>query len=100
MAVKHIVLLKFNPDASSSERAHCAESFAKLATEIDGITGFEQGPNSSTEDRAKGFNHAATITFKDNAALDAYLPHPAHKAFVALLRTLTQDVLVFDYLTA
>ena len=36
--------------------------------------------------------------FADEAARDAYLPHPDHKALgQGLLRPIAEDVLVFDY---
>ena len=97
MAVKHIVLIKFRAEIAATERQRCTDAFAQLPGAIEGITGFEQGANISTEDRSKGFNHVANITFQDSKARDAYLPHPAHKAFVALLRPLVDDVLIFDY---
>lgn len=97
MSIKHIVMLKFLPEVASTERGRIAEAFAELAGAVEGITGFDQGSDVSTEDRAQGYNHVATVTFRDSAARDAYLPHPAHKAFVAKLHPLVQDILVFDY---
>jgi hypothetical protein len=37
------------------------------------------------------------VTFKDTKARDAYLPHQAHKDFVAVLRPRLDKVLVVDY---
>jgi hypothetical protein len=91
-------MLRFKPTVSDAQRTQCLAAFAQLPHHIAGITGFEQGSNISTEALNKGFDHAALITFVDAAARDAYLPHPAHEEFVAMLRPLIDDVLVFDYL--
>jgi len=37
------------------------------------------------------------VTFKDSKARDIYLPHPAHKEFVALALPKIDKVLVVDY---
>ena len=34
---------------------------------------------------------------KDKGGLEVYLPHPDHKAFVALIKPLLAEVHVFDY---
>ncbi|WP_394778279.1 Dabb family protein [Undibacterium sp.] len=97
MTIRHIVLLRLKEDAAPNEVEHCLQEFAKLQLRIPGITAFEQGPNVSPEKAAKGFNHVAVISFVDAAARDAYLPHPAHQAFVGVLKPLMEDLLVFDY---
>jgi hypothetical protein len=38
------------------------------------------------------------VRFTDKAALDGYLPHPAHRdAVERLIRPIIEDVLVVDY---
>ena len=37
------------------------------------------------------------MTFESQEALDAYIPHPAHKEFIAKLDGLIEDVFVIDY---
>jgi hypothetical protein len=40
------------------------------------------------------------VTFKDKAGLETYLPHPAHQAFVGLVKPLLEEVHVLDYVAA
>jgi hypothetical protein len=98
MSVRHLVLLRFKSSTSPQARADCLAAFAQLPQQIPGISAFEQGGNMSAEGLNKGFDHATLITFVDVAARDAYLPHPAHLAFVDSLKPLIDDVLVLDYL--
>jgi len=95
--IRHIVLLRFKPETPPGEVAACMTAFAALPSKIAGITAFESGADISPEGLAKGFSHVAVVTFADAAARDAYLPHPAHEAFVAQLKPWLDDVLVFDY---
>ena len=97
MAVRHLVLLRFTDDTSAAERDSIATEFAALRAQIAGITAFEWGTNVSPEGLTKGFTHAFALTFTDSAARDAYLPHPAHRAFVERMKPHVADVLVFDY---
>jgi hypothetical protein len=89
-------LCRFRPEVSIDVQTQCLAAFALLSKQIDGICGFEQGPNVSPEGLAKGYTHATLLTFEDKQARDAYLPHPAHLAFVKQLQPLLADVLVFD----
>jgi quinol monooxygenase YgiN len=94
---RHVVLFKFKADAPAEKITALEKAFAELPEKIDAITGFEWGTNVSEEGHDKGFTHCFLVTFKDKAGLDAYLPHPAHKAFVEQLKPLMEDVTVIDY---
>ena len=97
MALRHLVLLRFVNDTPPAERAGIETAFEALAAQIGGISAFEWGIDASPEGLSKGFTHAFLLTFTDAAARDAYLPHPAHQAFVARLKPFLADVLVLDY---
>jgi len=97
MAIRHLVLLRFASDTREADRRAIESAFAALPEKIDGITAFEWGIDVSPEGLSKGFTHAFALTFTDAAARDAYLPHPAHRAFVEQLKPCLADVLVFDY---
>ncbi|MGB1128761.1 MAG: Dabb family protein, partial [Haloferula sp.] len=84
-------------DAPAEKIAELEKAFAALPEKIDTITDFEWGTNVSPEGHDKGFTHCFLVTFKDKAGLEVYLPHPAHKAFVELLKPLMEDVTVVDY---
>lgn len=94
---RHLVLLSFKKDASAEDITKIEKSFAGLQEKIDLIQDFEWGTDVSPEGLAKGYTHCFLVTFKDKAALEAYLPHDAHQAFVAGLKEVVEDVLVIDY---
>ena len=95
--LRHVVLLKFKADATKEQIQEVVTGFTELPKKIDGITAFEWGTDVSPEGRSEGFTHCFVVTFKDAKARDAYLPHDAHKAFVAILLPKLDRVLVVDY---
>ena len=99
-AVRHLVLLSFKADIPAAEIARLTTLFAALPQQIPGITAFDWGTDDGNEDLAHGYSHAFNFTFESKAARDAYLPHPAHLAFVDQLKPAITDVLVLDYLLA
>jgi len=96
--LKHMVCVRFKPQASPGQIEEIEREFARLPEVIDGIEEFEAGRNVSVEDKALGFTHLWLLTFRDQAARDAYLPHPAHQAFSRKLSRVRDAVFVFDYL--
>lgn len=95
--LRHLVLLKFKAEAAPAEVDSTVRAFAALRESIAGVSALEWGTDVSPEGLAKGFTHAFLLSFADAAARDAYLPHPAHLAFVERLQPLLADVLVIDY---
>lgn len=96
--LRHVVLFKFKDDAPAEAVRRIEREFGLLKDRIAGIRAFEWGTNVSPENLDQGFTHCFVVTFADAAARDAYLPHPAHKDFVALLRPHLDKALVVDYL--
>ena len=80
-AVRHAVVFKFKPGATDAQIAELTRAFGALKDQIPGILAFEHGVNHSPENMNQGFTHVYVMTFESAAARDAYLPHPAHKAF-------------------
>ena len=95
--IRHLVLLKFSEEATTERRAELAAAFAGLATQIPQVRSLEWGCNVSPEGLDKGFTHCFLVTFNNEADRDAYLPHPAHRAFLGELKPWLADVLVVDY---
>lgn len=83
--VRHIVVFRFKPGATPEQIAELTRAFGALKEQIPGIVAFEHGVNNSPEGMNQGFTHVYVMTFTNAAARDAYLPHPAHKAFGALI---------------
>ena len=97
--VRHVVLLKFKDSASPDQVKAVEERFRALKSRIPQILDLEWGTNVSPENHAQGFTHCFFLTFRDAAARDAYLPHPAHKEFGASLGPVLDKVLVVDYVS-
>lgn len=97
MPIRHLVLLKFKANTAPAQLQALEAAFAALASKISAVQNLEWGTNHSPEGLAKGFTHCFNLTFADDAARAAYLPHPDHLAFVEILKPVLDDVLVLDY---
>lgn len=97
--VRHIVVFKYKVSATPEQINEVSTAFKALKDKIPGIVSYEHGVNNSPENLNKGFTHVYQLTFKDVAARDAYLPHPEHKKFGALLGKLgvLEEPFVVDY---
>ncbi len=97
--LRHVVYFSFKESSSPADVQSVVDAFRNLQNEIEGIESFEWGVNSSPEGLNQGLTHAFTLTFHSDAARDAYLPHPAHKAFGEILGPHLDKVMVLDYWT-
>ncbi len=97
--LRHNVFFSFKETSSQEDIQSVIDAFRNLQNEIDGIEAFEYGVNSSPEGLNQGLTHAFVLTFYSDAARDAYLPHPAHAAFGAILGPHLDKVTVVDYWT-
>lgn len=97
--LRHVVLFKFKDSSQPEDVARIEAAFRGLPARISEIAGFEWGTDVSPEGKAQGFTHCFLVTFATAADRDAYLPHPAHKEFVALVGPHVDKVCVVDYWT-
>jgi hypothetical protein len=95
--LRHVVMFQFTANTTPEQVKDIEAAFRALPTKIPGITGFEWGTNVSPEKLNQGLTHCFFLTFASEAARDAYLPHPAHKAFGASLKGHVEKVCVLDY---
>ncbi|MCC7336912.1 MAG: Dabb family protein [Pirellulaceae bacterium] len=95
--LRHVVMFQFKDSASTEDVQHIIAEFKALPSKIPAIAAFEYGTDNSPEGLSDGFTHCFLLTFKSEADRDAYLPHPAHKAFGATLKPHLEKVLVVDY---
>ena len=61
--LRHVVLFKFNEEATPDIVTEIEESFASLADKIPAIHSFEWGMNNSPEGLSKGLTHCFLVTF-------------------------------------
>jgi Stress responsive A/B Barrel Domain len=95
--VRHVVHFKFKKEATPQQIDDLCKEFAALPSKIKEIESFEWGTNSSPEALDKGFKHCWVISFKSAKDRDVYLKHPAHEAFVAIVKPIVEDVIVVDF---
>jgi hypothetical protein len=98
--IRHVVLLRFRKDVSINERNAIYADLASLKTVVSGFLAMSYGANVSPEGKDRGFSDGFTMDFVDEAARDAYLDHPNHKAagsrLVAALEGEREGLIVFD----
>jgi len=90
-------MFQFKDGTADADIQKVVDAFRALKGKIPEISSFEYGTDNSPEGLANGFTHCFLITFKDEAGRAAYLPHPAHKAFVDVLKPHLDKVQVIDY---
>lgn len=83
--IRHCVFVRFRPEVTLEERAAIYAGLESVREVVPGFVGMSYGPNVSPEGLHQGFTDGFTIDFADEAARDAYLVHPAHKAAGARL---------------
>ena len=99
--IKHIVLIQFSDEISSSQREAIYQSVANLEQFVTGWQGFVAGANVTPEvGMDKGYNGGFVIDFADEATRDAYLIHPEHQkagaGIVAAAVNGIDGIMVFD----
>jgi hypothetical protein len=95
--LRHVVLFAFKETATPSQIEEIERAFGGLPGKIVEIYDFEWGTDVSIEQISQGYTHCFLVTFSSEADRNAYLPHPAHQEFVALLQPHLEKVLVIDY---
>ena len=95
--LRHVVMFQFKSTSSEAEVQKVVDAVRALPSKIPAIAEFEYGTNNSPEGLADGLTHCFLVSFKSEADREAYLPHPAHQAFVDVLKPHLEKVVVIDY---
>ncbi len=92
----HLILIKLKPGVTRIDPRVVAweAAFRDLPNKMDVIMRWELGWN--TTERPIAYDFGVTSTFATRADLDAYGPHPAHQAAVAMMREFA-DWVICDY---
>ncbi|RQT14937.1 Dabb family protein [Burkholderia contaminans] len=85
--MRHVVMFRRlgHVDADATREAALVERMRGLQREIDFIRAWRVSANEL--DRPICWDYLLEATFDDAAAVERYLPHPAHQALVADLKT-------------
>ena len=95
--LRHVVTFKFKDGTSDADIRKIENAFRELPAKIKEIKEFEFGTNNSPENLNQGFTHCFLVTFASEKDREVYLPHPAHLAFVEVLKPHLDKVFVIDY---
>ena len=95
--LRHVVSFKFKDGTSADDIKKIEDAFRALPSKIKEIKDFEFGTNNSPENLNQGFTHCFLVTFASEKDREVYLPHPAHLAFVEMLKPHLDKVFVIDY---
>lgn len=95
--LRHVVMFKFKDAATPAQVKQIEEAFRALPSKIDLIKDLEWGVNNSPEKLNQGLTHCFFVTFHSEKDRDAYLIHPAHKAFTDIAGPQIDKVTVLDY---
>jgi hypothetical protein len=94
--VEHVVLFKLKTDATPEQTNAAVEALKGLKGQIDGIVDLTCGRNFS--ERSQGYEIGLVVRFRDRTALEAYIPHPAHRGVVEkYIHPIREAVIVVDY---
>ncbi|MFM2363115.1 MAG: hypothetical protein RLZZ316_2017 [Bacteroidota bacterium] len=97
--LRHVVLFSFKEGSTPQQIKTVTDAFAALPQKIKEIKDFEWGTNNSPESLNQGYTHCFFVSFASEKDRAVYLPHPAHLAFVEVLKPILGNVLVIDYWT-
>ena len=97
--LRHVVLFQFKDTSSPSEVENIVNEFRELPEKISAVAKFEFGTNNSPEGLNEGLTHCFLLTFRTEEDRDIYLKHPAHEAFVGIVKDHLEKAVVVDYWT-
>ncbi|MGC8472877.1 MAG: Dabb family protein [Candidatus Dormibacteria bacterium] len=94
-AVQHLVLFRLPATPGPEVEAEMRRQIGAWAGVIPGLRRLRFG--ADTGGRAMGYQFALLTEFDDQAAMDAYVTHPLHAAFLSWVVDRQFEVLRFDY---
>ena len=82
-SVFHVFAFQWKQGTSEAQKDRAAKDIAAFQGVIPGLLQTHVGPNLSP--RGRGYSFGGVMQFKNTAALEAYVQHPAHRALLAWL---------------
>jgi hypothetical protein len=83
--ILHCVFCAFRSDADTTARHAILKDLAAFSGTLDGVLGFDHGPNADYEGKSPQVTDGFVIRFRDRDALATYADHPTHKTLGARL---------------
>lgn len=89
-------MFKFKDENKALNMAKVQKKLVKLETKIDGLRSMEVGISFNESDRA--FDLSLYSTFENESDLKAYTVHEEHLKVVELIKCVTTESKVVDYI--
>jgi len=96
MTIHHLVCLSFDRLPEGEEFTALRARFKELIGGIPGVESANIGVNIRPDSRGQ-YNLAASIRFRDRAALEAFGPHPNHVASGAMMSAYGLKAVSLDF---
>lgn len=91
----HMFAFRWKPGVTEEQKQNVVTEIRKLQGQIPGLLETSVGLNVSP--RGQGYELGGVMKFSDQAALDAYGPHPVHQKLLSWLIPLIEPIEVdFD----
>ena len=94
--IVHVVIFKFNKQDIEANILKVTQELNNLLEKIDVLKSMEVGVNFTDSDRA--FDLSLYSTFETKEDLQAYAIHPEHLKVVELIKSVTSESKVVDYI--
>ncbi|WP_223275550.1 Dabb family protein [Paenibacillus elgii] len=95
---EHIVLLKFKPDVSNTEKEDAVKRAYSFKGNIPGIVDLSAGINMTEEIvHMQGFTLGIRVTFENQQACRNYIQHPLHQDLLQSIGPFVEGIVVMDY---
>lgn len=96
----HCVFLNVADDQSADAPEEVLRALGELRNEVDGMLGYEWGPNRDFEEKTPDYTYGFVVMFRDREAHLAYERHPKHVELggrlVAMCKGGADGITVFD----
>ena len=89
-SVFHVFAFEWKPGTTDADKLRARKDIAAFQGKIPGLLQTHVGNNLSP--RGKNYTFGGVMQFKNQAALDAYVKHPAHQALLVWLRPLIDPI--------
>ena len=93
--IRHIVFIKFQPEAGAKQRQEIIDELRGLPAQIDVIKEYEVGEDVLKS--ARSWDVALIGTYDNLEALKTYNDHPAHVAVVQKIRAISEGAASVDF---
>lgn len=94
--IVHIVMFKFKEENKAQNLEKVEKELKALLEKIDVLKSIEVGIDFNQSDRA--FDLSLYSTFATKEDLQTYAVHPAHQEVVQLIKSVTSESKVVDYI--